>query len=52
MFYCSEVSGVGLLSLDGADTTKSTYQSAGFGNSFTFKIEDLNGQVHRFSCGE
>lgn len=45
----SEVSGQ--LTLDGADTTKSTYQSAGFGNSFTFKFEDLNGQVHRFTSG-
>lgn len=50
MFYCSEISGQ--LTLDGADTTKSTYQSAGFGNSFTFKFKDLNGQVHRFNCGE
>ncbi|KAK7350924.1 hypothetical protein VNO77_09986 [Canavalia gladiata] len=45
----SEVSG--LLSLDGADTTKSTYQSIGFGNSFAFKFEDHNGRVHRFYCG-
>jgi hypothetical protein len=50
MFYCSEISGQ--LTLDGADTTKSTYQSAGFGNSYSFKFEDLNGQVHRFNCGE
>ncbi|KAK2391238.1 CBS domain-containing protein CBSCBSPB3 [Trifolium repens] len=45
----SEISGQ--LTLDGADTTKSTYQSAGFGNSYSFKFEDLNGQVHRFNCG-
>lgn len=45
----SEVSGQ--LTLDGADTNKSTYQSAGFGNSFTFKFEDPNGHGHRFSCG-
>ncbi|KAJ1386623.1 PB1 domain [Sesbania bispinosa] len=45
----SEVSG--RLTLDGGDTTKSTYQSVGFGNSFTFKFEDLNGHVHRFNCG-
>ncbi|KAL2347167.1 hypothetical protein Fmac_001167 [Flemingia macrophylla] len=41
----------GLLTLDGADTTKSTYQSVGFGNSFAFKFEDPNGRVHRFYCG-
>ncbi|CAK8567983.1 unnamed protein product [Lathyrus sativus] len=41
----------GQLTLDGADTTKSTYQSAGFRNSFSFKFEDLSGQVHRFNCG-
>ncbi|KAK7410927.1 hypothetical protein VNO78_02160 [Psophocarpus tetragonolobus] len=41
----------GLLTLDGADTTKSTYQSVGFGNSFAFKFEDHNGHVHRFYCG-
>ncbi|KAJ1405017.1 PB1 domain [Sesbania bispinosa] len=45
----SEVSG--LLTSDGADTTKSGFQSMGFGNSFAFKIEDLNGRVHRFHCG-
>ena len=45
----SEVSGQ--LTLDGADTTKSTHQSVGFGSSFTFKFEDLSGQVHRFQCG-
>ncbi|KAK7316913.1 hypothetical protein RJT34_00724 [Clitoria ternatea] len=44
----SEVSGV--LTLDGADTTKSTYQSVGFGN-FAFKFEDHNGRMHRFYCG-
>ncbi|TKY73778.1 CBS domain-containing protein CBSCBSPB3 [Spatholobus suberectus] len=41
----------GRLTLDGADTTKSTYQSVGFGNSFAFKFEDHNGRVHRFYCG-
>ncbi|CAJ1974853.1 unnamed protein product [Sphenostylis stenocarpa] len=41
----------GLLTLDGADTTKSTYQSVGFGNPFAFKFEDPNGHVHRFYCG-
>ncbi|RDX78802.1 CBS domain-containing protein CBSCBSPB3, partial [Mucuna pruriens] len=41
----------GQLTLDGADTTKSTYQSLGFGNSFAFKFEDHNGRVHRFYCG-
>ncbi|PNY11592.1 CBS domain-containing protein cbscbspb3-like [Trifolium pratense] len=45
----SEISGQ--LTLDGADTTKSTYQSAGFGNSYSFKFEDRTGQVHRFNCG-
>ncbi|KAK7318399.1 hypothetical protein RJT34_03099 [Clitoria ternatea] len=45
----SEVSG--LMTSDGADTTKSAFQSAGFENSFTFKIEDFNGHVHRFNCG-
>ncbi|KAE9602751.1 hypothetical protein Lal_00049698 [Lupinus albus] len=45
----SEVSG--LMTSDGADTVKSTYQSASFGNSFAFKFEDLNGRVHRFNCG-
>ncbi|KAK7353665.1 hypothetical protein VNO80_19116 [Phaseolus coccineus] len=42
----------GLMTLDGADTTKSTYHSVGFGNSFAFKFEDLNGHVHRFYCAE
>ncbi|KAG5019480.1 hypothetical protein JHK87_015335 [Glycine soja] len=41
----------GRLTLDGADTTKSTYQSVGFGNSFAFKFDDHNGHVHRFYCG-
>ncbi|KAL3025634.1 hypothetical protein AAZX31_04G189500 [Glycine max] len=41
----------GQLTLDGADTTKSTYQSVGFGNSFAFKFDDHNGHVHRFYCG-
>lgn len=50
MLYCSDLSG--LMTSDGADTTKSAYQSVGFGNSFAFKIEDLNGRVHRFNCGE
>ncbi|XP_027339326.1 CBS domain-containing protein CBSCBSPB3-like isoform X4 [Abrus precatorius] len=45
----SEVSG--LLTFDGADTTKSTYQSVGFGNSFVYKFEDQNGRVHRFFSG-
>ncbi|XP_027344166.1 CBS domain-containing protein CBSCBSPB3-like isoform X2 [Abrus precatorius] len=45
----SEVSG--LMTSDGADTSKSAYQSTGFGNSFSFKFEDLNGLVHRFNCG-
>lgn len=45
----SELSG--LMTSDGADTTKSAYQSVGFGNSFAFKIEDLSGRVHRFNCG-
>ncbi|XP_061339888.1 CBS domain-containing protein CBSCBSPB3-like [Gastrolobium bilobum] len=40
----------GLLTLDGADTTKS-YQSVGYGNSFAFKFEDPNGHVHRFNSG-
>ncbi|CAL0306689.1 unnamed protein product [Lupinus luteus] len=44
----SEVSG--LMTSDGADTVKSTYQSASFGNSFAFKFEDLNGRVHRLNC--
>ncbi|KAL9313866.1 hypothetical protein ACSQ67_019318 [Phaseolus vulgaris] len=42
----------GLMTLDGADTTKSTYHSVGFGNPFAFKFEDLNGHVHRFYCAE
>jgi hypothetical protein len=50
MFYCSEASG--LMTSDGADTAKSAYQSTGFGNSFPFKFEDLNGRVHRFNCGK
>ena len=50
MSDCSEASG--RLTLDGADTTKSTYQSVGFGNSFAFKFDDHNGHVHRFYCGE
>lgn len=45
----SEVSA--LMTSDGADTTKSAYHSMGFGNSFPFKFEDLNGRVHRFNCG-
>ena len=49
MFYCSEVSA--LMTSDGADTTKSAYHSMGFGNSFPFKFEDLNGRVYRFNCG-
>ena len=44
MFYCSELSG--------ADTAKSVSQSVGYANSFAFKLEDLNGRVHRFNCGE
>ncbi|WVZ21201.1 hypothetical protein V8G54_008523 [Vigna mungo] len=32
-------------------TTKSTYQSVGFGNSFAFKFEHPNGNVRRFYCG-
>ncbi|KAG2399365.1 CBS domain-containing protein [Vigna angularis] len=39
------------VTLDGADTTKSTYQSVGFGNSFAFKFEHPNGNVRRFYCG-
>ena len=50
MFYCSELSG--LVMSDGADTSKSGYQSVGFGNSFAFKFKDLSGRVHRFNCGE
>ncbi|CAL0319754.1 unnamed protein product [Lupinus luteus] len=46
----SEISG--LLSFDGADTTKSMCKSVGFGSSFAFKFEDLNGRVHRINCGE
>lgn len=49
MFYCSEISG--LVASDGADTAKSGYQSMSFGNSFSFKFEDLNGRVHRLNCG-
>ncbi|XP_057729707.1 CBS domain-containing protein CBSCBSPB3-like [Arachis stenosperma] len=45
----SEVSGI--MNSDGADTAKSTYQSVGHGNSFTFKFEDPNGRVHRVTCG-
>jgi len=50
MSDCSEASA--LVTLDGADTTKSTYQSVGFGNSFAFKFEDPNGNVRRFYCGK
>ncbi|CAJ2676784.1 unnamed protein product [Trifolium pratense] len=45
----SELSG--LMTSDGAETTKSAYQPMSFGNSFPFKFEDLNGRVHRFNCG-
>ncbi|KAL1301194.1 hypothetical protein AAHE18_18G235100 [Arachis hypogaea] len=45
----SEVSGI--MNSDGADTAKSTYQTVGHGNSFTFKFEDPNGRVHRVTCG-
>ncbi|KAL1347009.1 hypothetical protein HN51_020530 [Arachis hypogaea] len=45
----SEVSVI--MNSDGADTAKSTYQSVGHGNSFTFKFEDPNGRVHRVTCG-
>ncbi|KAH1135298.1 hypothetical protein GLYMA_05G195700v4 [Glycine max] len=45
----SEISG--LMTSDGADTSKSAYQSVGFGNSFAFKFKDLSGRVHRFNCG-
>jgi len=44
MFYSSDISGV--------DTAKSGTQSVGYVNSFTFKLEDLRGRVHRFNCGE
>ncbi|KAL9329795.1 hypothetical protein ACSQ67_004798 [Phaseolus vulgaris] len=37
--------------LSGADTAKSVSQSVGYANSFAFKLEDLNGRVHRFNCG-
>lgn len=50
MSDCSENSA--LVTLDGADTTKSTYQSVGFGNSFAFKFEHPNGNVRRFYCGK
>ncbi|CAN6445184.1 unnamed protein product [Victoria cruziana] len=36
---------------DGAETSRSAYPSLGPGSSFTFKFEDQNGHVHRFSCG-
>ncbi|KAK7282238.1 hypothetical protein RIF29_10866 [Crotalaria pallida] len=45
----SEVSG--LITLDGADTTKSLYKSAGFGNALAIKFVDPNGRVHRLNCG-
>ena len=50
IFYCSEVSG--LMASDGPDPGKSPLQSVELGNSLAFKLEDLNGLVHRFNCGE
>ncbi|XP_021905566.1 CBS domain-containing protein CBSCBSPB5-like [Carica papaya] len=34
-----------------AETAKSLpYPSSGLGNSFAFKIQDMNGRMHRFAC--
>uniref|UniRef100_A0A0D6R4R6 CBS domain-containing protein n=1 Tax=Araucaria cunninghamii TaxID=56994 RepID=A0A0D6R4R6_ARACU len=33
------------------ETGKSMYSSLGLGNSFTFKLVDRKGRVHRFHCG-
>ncbi|KAB2064245.1 hypothetical protein ERO13_A09G006300v2 [Gossypium hirsutum] len=46
----SEMSAV--MASDGADTGKlSPHHSLGHGNSFSFKLEDLKGRLHRFSFG-
>lgn len=40
-----------LLQLEYAETGKSIYPPLGLGNSFSFKLEDQKGHVHRFNSG-
>ncbi|XP_042020676.1 CBS domain-containing protein CBSCBSPB3-like [Salvia splendens] len=47
----SEVSTSQYVASEAIDHQKSTYTSAGPGNSYCFKFEDLEGHVHRFNCG-
>ncbi|RYR19100.1 hypothetical protein Ahy_B03g063774 isoform A [Arachis hypogaea] len=39
------------MTADGTERGKSPVQHIDLGNTFSFKLEDFNGHVHRFNCG-
>lgn len=48
----SEMSMSQYVASDGTEHLKSAYPSLGLGNSFSFKLKDHKGRVHRFNYGK